>query len=142
MKKLFIVLLCLISFASKAQTTTYFTAVKTALYEKYSWESEYKYSRGNNDVSIPVSLTSTVISIQAEIATTLKIYPNTNKDFAGRTSGTNVAYKGTTWQAYDIVKDRSCTVDLVVYANSEYVILAVNYPGNPAVNIRYYLIEN
>lgn len=141
MKQLLLVLSLFAGLFASAQTDRY-TAVRTALYEKNSWETSWTYKDGNDDVEIPVSITENVITIDSKLATSVKLFSGTSAPFSGTTTDGQRTFSGRTWKAYDITKSSNCTVDVLSYSDSKYVVLGINYPGTPAVNIRYFLLKN
>lgn len=134
MKKLFIVLFCLISIASKAQTD-YYTAYKAALYEKTS--SGWTQSWVNDDLSIPLAFTKNTVQISAKSATTFRLDNTLSREFQ------NNDVEGISYPSYEIVNGRKCRVDIVHYRQSGVNVFSVTYEDvYPNQNLRYYITKD
>lgn len=134
MKKLFIVLFCLISIASKAQTD-YYTAYRAALYEKTS--SGWTQSWVNDDLSIPLAFTKNTVQISAKSATTFRLDNSLANEFE------NEQLEGMSYPSYEIVNGRKCRTDIVRYKNSGVLMFSVTYEDvYPNQNLRYYITKD
>ena len=134
MKKLFIVVFCLISIASKAQTD-YYTAYRTALYEKRgtSWVQTWE----NEDVSIPLAFTKNTVQISAKSASTFRLDNSLAREFKNETM------EGMSYPSYEVVNGRKCRVDLVYYIETRVILFSVTYEDTyPNQNMRYYITKD
>lgn len=102
MKKLLLILTLIVSTVS-AQTSVYYTAYKSYVYEKNSYQTEWNLFDSNSDVYIPISITNNIISITAKSSTTIRIDRSSIKNMSGYTNDKSDYYEGYFWMGYDIV---------------------------------------
>lgn len=138
MKRILFLLALVFSFVSVSSQTTYYTAFQTEMYEYSTYTSSWNKINQIDDADIPIAITKNVISISAQSATSFKMY----------SSYREVKIKGASkpmgrWDAREIIKDRNCTVDIIIFDDVDYVVLSIIYTDDsPAVNLRYYMRKN
>lgn len=137
MKHLLLLIAILFTFNYAQSQTDYYRAYRTEIYRYNVYTEEWDLIQKNTDLNIEVAFTRNVITINAELATSYKLYPPYEEKIIG--SNTTIAR----WKAYEITKSMDCTVDLVKYPNTNFTVLSVIYnDASPAVNLRYYLRYN
>lgn len=137
MKRFLLLIAILFTFVSAQSQSDYYRAYRTEIYRYNVYTEEWDLIQKNTDLNIEVAFTRNVITINAELATSFKLYPPYEEKVTG--NNTTIAR----WKAYEITKSMDCTVDLVKYPNTNFTVLSVIYSDpSPAVNLRYYLRYN
>ena len=139
MKKLLLIAVLLTGlFASAQNQTDYYTATATALYQKYSSQPKWTMVKERFGLSIPISLTGGVLSINAELASVYRIY-GTYTTFSGYSSS-GEKYEGKTWKAVDVVGNKKCSIDILRFENSDARVICINFwDESPQVSLRYFI---
>ncbi len=134
MKRIFLLLIMIGYALTGFSQTDYYYAFRTEVYEQKSYSKNWNKVDENTDLNIQVALTRSVISINARQATSFKL---------SRTYKESVLEYNTLvtrWDAMEITDGRECTVDLVKYENTNYLVLSIIYWQTfPVTNLRYYL---
>lgn len=140
MKKLLLILTLFISVTAFSQST--YTASRTSLWTKYSWEQEWKQSGETNEVSIEVTLSNNALFIDAKQPLNIRIVAGSGEEFTSKTKD-GEPFKGITYRGYNMDNGKRVNVDLVNYLSTGWMVIGITYnDNNPALNLRYYILKN
>ncbi len=140
MKRVLLALLILCVSLSTTAQTDHYRVFRSELYNYNSYSKEWnKVKEWNNvneftNTNFYVSMTRNVITVNAKLATTFKLYG----PYKERVLEDNTYILR--WKALELTDNKECSVDIVKYENVNYLVLSVFYwDDSPVTNMRYYL---
>jgi hypothetical protein len=109
---------------------SYYLATKSELYTYNSNNEEWELYQKNSDVNITIVLEDEFLSVQANSPSMYRIYKGRGKEISGK------LYTGFRYDALNFKKNELCTVDIVKFDETNYLISIVK---TGEYNLRYYI---
>jgi hypothetical protein len=110
---------------------SYYSATITELYSYNNKTESWVLYQKNSDVNIKIILEESFLTIVSKSPNMFKFSKLNAKDISGKT------FTGYKYNAVDLKKDELCTIDIVKFDDTNYMISVFN--TDKTYNFRYYI---